>query len=524
MDNDTIAPECRDTAAVLKIPSGIQKLVRKQVPDEVVRDFLLLPEINADTIREACAELNFEFDDTRINSVTEKVIAASCSLPDLTARPACRRIAVAFCTWFPNRGSTNGKSPKESEQEAIAKFLIDSKKVKLEKTGATPTTPAPPAIAVSPTPTTSVKPVLPIEEDVDGTSLDIDPALEALVPRPIPSQLAALEASLLEHGQEQPVHARRTDQKLFDGFTRARILIKLGKPIRVRWHDLPEDDDLRERTIRYAVERRNMTRWQLVQCVPGMLLIEKDRALARQRAGKRLSDLPVILPEGGEAKEIIAERIGLSRKLIDQGLKLLECASPELLTRLDNEEIFISAAYEELFPRRSKCDLRRGSREDAQERSDLTESPQAPSASEIDAVPIEAAEPATSANIIPLPVPSARCDQNQEDEGEATAEEGDEADEGPFWSRHLADSPDHQALYQRVVAIQALLGKGLSEIFHATPVDEDTQGLLSEFGSLLKSAVRDVTDEWTARQKRLPRPVRKPFEHEGEGDDDLEEL
>lgn len=194
-----------------------------------------------------------------------------------------------------------------------------------------------------------------VEIEID--SLSISPSLKALVPRPSPEQREALKRGLVAEGcNRDPIHVRASDRTVFDGFARLDILKAIGKTTALAaLHDIPLDDDLVERTIRAAVERRQLTPWQLVKMAPVLVKIEEDKARKRMLAGRRSDDDPVDETPQGEktrapaTRDIVAAALGFgSGRQLDRGLAILGSGRADLIALLDAGDLSISAAYDRL--------------------------------------------------------------------------------------------------------------------------------------------------------------------------------
>lgn len=184
------------------------------------------------------------------------------------------------------------------------------------------------------------------------SSITVDPKLKALVPRSSPPELHALTESIRRHGVRDPVHVRGADGVLIDGHTRLEICRKLNPDgeIPAILEGIPATADLTEWVIQAAVERRQLSPWQLVKMAPTLLALEKQKAKARILAGTALAPKQAVgegVPSKGRSTDIVAKILGLGTgEYLRQGLAVLNSDRKDLIMKLDQGEISIHHAWE----------------------------------------------------------------------------------------------------------------------------------------------------------------------------------
>lgn len=152
-------------------------------------------------------------------------------------------------------------------------------------------------------------------------------------------EIDALIESIKEVGQIQPIIID-LDSKLIAGARRLRACEKLGRDVMVL--QVERIDEI----IALQIERdENVCRVPLTKSEAarlGMKLekLERERALARQRAGKPSSESD----EPGRTDSKVAEAIGLSRDSYRKVKKVLDKGCPELIGAMDTGAISLNRA------------------------------------------------------------------------------------------------------------------------------------------------------------------------------------
>jgi hypothetical protein len=173
--------------------------------------------------------------------------------------------------------------------------------------------------------------------------IHIDPAYEALVPRPSQEEYEALELSIEKDGQRDLIDVNEAGVVL-DGHTRFHILRKLDRKIKFRVRIFKSKED-EERFVREAAAlRRNMSPIKKIRMLEPELRREREKVQARQKLGKRITSVSDDT-EVGDVYTIVAGRYGIGRATLARGIHVLEHATPEQFARLENNEATINGLY-----------------------------------------------------------------------------------------------------------------------------------------------------------------------------------
>jgi len=172
--------------------------------------------------------------------------------------------------------------------------------------------------------------------------LKIDEEYRRLVPPLTPAQYEALKESIRTRGLLNPLIVN-PEGVILDGVNRFRACNELG--IKPKYTIRKFKDRLEEKmfVIEANLTRRHLSKFQRIETA--LPLIEMERELAKERM---LKGDPTQKFAEGEALEIVAKKIGISRTTIRQALWLIENASKEELDKLRSGEKSISRLYREL--------------------------------------------------------------------------------------------------------------------------------------------------------------------------------
>jgi len=181
----------------------------------------------------------------------------------------------------------------------------------------------------------------------DHSELRIKNEYKRLLPPLPPSQYRALENSILENGQLEPIIAN-LEKIVIDGLNRLKICrahnIKPKYVVREFANELEEMKFIIETNLM----RRQLTTFQRIEMALPLIEIERKLAEKRKKEGKSPKDLPQNFGEGGETLKIVAERIGVSHETVRRALWLIEHAQEEELDKLRAGEKSIHRLYVEL--------------------------------------------------------------------------------------------------------------------------------------------------------------------------------
>jgi len=181
----------------------------------------------------------------------------------------------------------------------------------------------------------------------ENDELTINEEYEKLLPPLSPDQFKALERSILENGQIEPITAN-PKRIVIDGVNRLKIC--RAHDIKPKYVTRKFANELEE--MKYIIEtnlmRRQLTTFQRIEAALPLIKIERALAEKRKKAGKPLKDLDQNFGQGGRTLEIVADRIGVSDETIRQGLWLIEHATEAQLDKVRRGEKSISRLYQEL--------------------------------------------------------------------------------------------------------------------------------------------------------------------------------
>jgi len=180
--------------------------------------------------------------------------------------------------------------------------------------------------------------------------LKVKEEYRALLPPLPPGEYEALERSILENGQLEPIIAN-PDGVVLDGHSRYEICTKHG--IEPKYIVREFDDPLDEK--KYVIEsnlmRRQLTTFQRIETALPLIEIERElaekRKLSRLKKGEKLPNVQNF-GQRGRTMEIVAKRIGVSDELLRQALYVMEHAPKEELDKLRSGEMAISNLYKKV--------------------------------------------------------------------------------------------------------------------------------------------------------------------------------
>lgn len=184
-----------------------------------------------------------------------------------------------------------------------------------------------------------------VEKKLSSSDIHVDPAYEALVPRPTADEYAALKASIERDRQRDKIVVDDSGAVL-DGCTRFKILKELKREIAFEVRYFP-DKHAKESFVREtAALRRSLNAFQKVKLAGAELEVEQASAMMRQKSGKATiasSDAKV-----GKASEIVARKFGIPVATFERGLFVLKHASEDQKHDLENGKGTINGVYSQL--------------------------------------------------------------------------------------------------------------------------------------------------------------------------------
>ena len=166
-----------------------------------------------------------------------------------------------------------------------------------------------------------------------------------------PDRLTSLKESIAKDGfrSDKPLILAQINDKrvLADGYTRyeAACACALDSvPVIIRkCHD--RSDMMENIVIKEQVLRRNMTTTELIRTIEYLFKKESLKASKRMRAG---TSVPNDTEDKGRVSDIIGHVMGMSGTTVNRVLAVIKSKESDILQRLKDEKISISAAYNEL--------------------------------------------------------------------------------------------------------------------------------------------------------------------------------
>jgi hypothetical protein len=168
-------------------------------------------------------------------------------------------------------------------------------------------------------------------------------------------KLNELASDIKEYGLN--THIEVVGDRIVDGRNRYRALCQLGLDKNKEYYfDLSQCFDFQEPMGQIAyVLSRNLHRRHLSASQRAMVGVEikkveaelaKERSLANLKKGEQIPD-PVNLPDRskqGDTRDIAAEKLGVSGKMVDMAEKVIKHGTPELEAAVRNGEVAVSSA------------------------------------------------------------------------------------------------------------------------------------------------------------------------------------
>lgn len=176
--------------------------------------------------------------------------------------------------------------------------------------------------------------------------LKINPEYKQLLPKPSKQEYEALKESIKNEGLLKPIDINK-EGVILDGHNRFHVCLELGiKPK----HNPPLSfsDKLAEKkyVIVTNLQRRHLNDFQKVELTVPLLEIERELAKQRMLAGKTLSSNE--LGVKGQARDIVAKKIGVSPTTFQRALTIIEKGSEDLKEKVRRGKTSIVFAYKML--------------------------------------------------------------------------------------------------------------------------------------------------------------------------------
>jgi N6-adenosine-specific RNA methylase IME4 len=179
--------------------------------------------------------------------------------------------------------------------------------------------------------------------EIMHSNIVIDPEFQALIPALQSEERTQLEANIVADGCRDPLVL--WGRVLVDGHNRHEICTRLGLKFKVEQKDFDSREDVIVWMIDNQDGRRNISDFQKIELQLRKKAAISAKAKANQAHGQTAPGvtLPVNLPEALETREVIAKAAGVSGKTVSTVERIVETASPELLTALRTSRVSINA-------------------------------------------------------------------------------------------------------------------------------------------------------------------------------------
>jgi len=180
----------------------------------------------------------------------------------------------------------------------------------------------------------------PVSKALPGKRLRVDPEYQRMLPAFPDAEYGALKDSLAKHELYQPIDVN-THGTVLEGHHRLRACEELGVEPTVNVRDF--DDNLKEKAfvLETNIVRRQLNSFQKIELSKPLQELEAELARKREVGGKALSSDEL----RGQARDIVAKRIGVSPTTYQRGLTLARDAPEELKRKLRNGSATINGAY-----------------------------------------------------------------------------------------------------------------------------------------------------------------------------------
>lgn len=184
----------------------------------------------------------------------------------------------------------------------------------------------------------------------DNDGFQIKEEYEKLLPPASPEEDEALENSILQNGQCEPIVLNQ-EKIVLDGHRRLRVCRKNGVKPKYVIRKFENKIEEKKFIIETNLIRRQLTTFQRIELALPLMEIQrelaKERKLSTLKKGDELPD-GTNLTDRGKALEIVAKTIGVSYGTLQQALYVMEHASKEEFEKLRKGEKSIYRAYMEL--------------------------------------------------------------------------------------------------------------------------------------------------------------------------------
>lgn len=172
----------------------------------------------------------------------------------------------------------------------------------------------------------------------------INPKFSNLIPALTSEEYKTLETSIINDGCRDAIVL--WNSTIVDGHNRFEICTKHNIDFQTIQKDFKNEEDAKEWLINNQLARRNLSNYDRSKLALKLEDIHRKEAKSRMLSGKKLD--PAQISAGGETRDKIAEKAGVSHDTIAKVKKIEAKASDEIKGQLASGEITINQAYKKI--------------------------------------------------------------------------------------------------------------------------------------------------------------------------------
>lgn len=189
--------------------------------------------------------------------------------------------------------------------------------------------------------------------------LKVNPEYEALLPKLPRDEYEALKQSIKTEGQYYPIIVN-PEGIILDGHHRYKACQELGIEPKIEVKSFPNKLLEKKFVIEVNLRRRHLNEFQIAELGYRLLPIERELAKQRQiELGRTHGEVPVETDPissnelKGQARDIVAKKIGLSPTTFQRAITIIKRAPEEVKEKVRSGEMSIAYAYKMIRRRES---------------------------------------------------------------------------------------------------------------------------------------------------------------------------
>lgn len=175
--------------------------------------------------------------------------------------------------------------------------------------------------------------------------ISINPEYEKIVPPASKEEYQQLKESILQNGMHFPIIINESNIVL-DGHHRFRVCKELGLNPKTITKTFQNKLLEKKFVIESNLRRRQLNDFQKAEL--GIPLLQIEKALAKERQGKRTDLTSVSNDTQVRASAQVSKQIGVSTTTFERAKKVIELATPELKERVRSGQTSINYAYKKV--------------------------------------------------------------------------------------------------------------------------------------------------------------------------------